>query len=99
VTSGIETSSQATVRFEAVWIHFGGAVEGAGATAARELERARLVRDGGCEGGEIGELGFGEEVELRLEGDFVGEAPRTGGGNSLGWWRVETILVFLLVGG
>lgn len=83
------------MRFEAVWLHCAGAVWGGGEKGAAAREMARLVR-----AFEEGEEGVGEalvelevEVEVRFEGDLVGEALRAGAGNSRGWWRVETMLV------
>lgn len=66
--------------------------------AATELDTARLVSDLADEVGEplrSGELGAGDAVELRrlLRGEafLVGDA--SGGGNSRGCWRVETMLI------
>lgn len=75
-------ASHRRVRFEAVCVHFLGVKED------MELDMARLLR--ACEGDEAGELGVGEEVELR--DDLVGDEPIAGGGKSLGCLRVDTIL-------
>lgn len=75
-------ASHRRVRFEAVCVHFLGAEED------MELDMARLLS--ACEGDEVGELGVGEEVELR--DDLVGDEPIAGGGKSLGCLRVDTIL-------
>jgi len=75
-------ASHRRVRFEAVCVHFLGVEED------MELDMARLLS--ACEGDEVGELGVGEEVELR--DDLVGDEPIAGGGKSLGCLRVDTIL-------
>lgn len=58
-----------------------------------ELDMARLVNVLDSVNVVVGEPGAGDAVELRelLRGEpLVGEA--SGGGNSCGWWRVETII-------
>lgn len=82
ITRGSDTQSHSSVTFEAVWVHLLGAKD------EIEFEAARLLSVWG--GDEVGELGAGEEVELR--DDLVGEEPTAGGGKSLGCLRVDTIL-------
>ena len=87
ITRGMETAIQSMVMLDAVCAH----VEEAGATLM-VWEAAPLVSD--CDV-EVGKLGAGDKVELRelFRGDaLVGEA--SGSGNSLGWWRVETMAAF-----
>lgn len=81
ITRGRDMASHRRVRFEAVCVHFLGVKED------MELDTARLLS--ACEGDEVGELGVGEEVELR---DDLGDEPVAGGGKSLGCLRVDTIL-------
>jgi hypothetical protein len=90
MTRGKETVSHATVKFDAVWDHPAGVEEDLPLAEERALETARLVRV--TEEEKSGESGAGEAVDLPelLRGELlVGEA--SGGGNSEGWWRVETI--------
>jgi len=75
-------ASHRRMRFGAVCVHF------LGVKGDMELDMARLLS--ACEGDEVGELGVGEEVELR--DDLVGDEPIAGGGKSLGCLRVDTIL-------
>jgi len=66
--------------------------------AATELDTARFVSDRADAVGEplrLGELGAGEAVEVRrlLRGDAFLVGEDSGGGNSRGCWRVETMLM------
>jgi hypothetical protein len=85
-TSGMETPSQNTVRFDAVWHHAGSPIsdgEG-GATPLAALETARLASDFAV-GEELisgAAVGAGEAVDVRDrgvfftgEGSVVGKSP------------------------
>jgi hypothetical protein len=99
-TSGIETASQSTVRFDAVWHHVDSLTsDGAGgdatamvseATSRAELAARRAKDFAVGEALRSGELlGAGDAVEVRVD-FFVGEASKVGK-LPRGVWRVETI--------
>jgi hypothetical protein len=99
-TSGMDTQSQRTVRFEAVWHQLDSFTsEGAGgdatatecAVVAARRAKVLAVGDDARSGEEL--PGAGEAVDVRDdffvgEGSKVGKLPR-------GVWRVETILTVL----
>lgn len=92
ITRGRLKVTQRMVMLDAVCAQAPGA-EDDEEEAAIEFETARLVSDLDV-GEEVrsGEPGAGDAVELRelLRGEpFVGDA--SGGGNSLGCWRVDTM--------
>jgi hypothetical protein len=97
-------ASQARVMLDTVCVHPASEVPEGRMTelaVATEFDTARFVRDLADAVGEplrSGELGAGDAVELRrlLRGDEFLVGDDSGGGNSRGCWRVETMLIATL---